>query len=50
MTEQRTSQYGRVAEKTPNSWAIGFTVFAGVLMIMAGGFQVLTGLVAIFEN
>nr|BFE74743.1 hypothetical protein GCM10020092_080440 [Actinoplanes digitatis] len=34
----------------PSGWAIGFTTFAGVLMIMAGAFQALTGLVAIFEN
>ncbi|MET0419109.1 MAG: hypothetical protein ABW022_24105 [Actinoplanes sp.] len=51
MTEQRASQqYGRADEKPPSGWAIGLTVFAGALMIMAGGFQALTGLVAIFEN
>jgi hypothetical protein len=50
MTEQRTSQYRRVDEKPPSGLAIGFTVFAGVMMIMAGGFQALAGLVAVFEN
>ena len=51
MTEQRTSQYGRVDERPPPSgWAVGFTAFAGVMMIMAGGFQAIAGLVAIFEN
>jgi hypothetical protein len=30
--------------------AVGFTVFAGVMMIMSGGFQAIAGLVAIFEN
>ncbi|MBB4765044.1 DUF7144 family membrane protein [Actinoplanes digitatis] len=50
MAEQRTSQHGRVEDRPPSGWAIGFTTFAGVLMIMAGAFQALTGLVAIFEN
>jgi hypothetical protein len=50
MTEQRTSQYRRVDERPPSGVAVGFTVFAGVMMIMAGGFQALTGIVAIFEN
>jgi hypothetical protein len=50
MTEQRTSQYGRVHEKPASGLAVGFTVFAGVIMIMAGAFQAITGLVAIFEN
>ena len=50
MTEQRTSQYGRVHEQPPSGAAVGFTVFAGVMMIMAGAFQALAGIVAIFEN
>jgi len=50
MTEQRTAPYGRVDDKPPSGWAVGFTVFAGVMMIMAGSFQGLAGLVAIFEN
>ena len=50
MTEQRTSQYGRVDERPPSGAAVGFTVFAGVMMIMAGAFQALAGTVAIFEN
>ena len=50
MTEQRTKQYGRVDERPPSGLAIGFAIFAGVMMIMAGGFQAITGLVAIFEN
>ena len=50
MTEQRTSQYGRVDERPPSGAAVGFTVFAGVMMIMAGCFQALAGIVAIFEN
>jgi hypothetical protein len=50
MTEQRTSRYGRVDERPRSGVAVGFTVFAGVMMIMAGCFQALAGVVAIFEN
>ena len=50
MTEQRTSQYRRVEERPRSGLAAGFTVFAGVMMIMAGCFQAIAGLVAIFEN
>ena len=52
MTERPTQNYrptGEAAE-SPSGWATGLIVFAGVLMILAGGFQALTGLVAIFEN
>jgi len=45
------SQYrsaGR-AEET-SGWATGFILFAAMMMIMAGLFQALAGLVAIFEN
>ena len=45
------SQYrsaGR-AEET-SGWAAGFILFAAMMMIMAGLFQALAGLVAIFEN
>ena len=31
-------------------WAVGFTIFAAVMMIMGGIWQALAGLVAIFEN
>src|SRR5829696_7958560 len=33
-----------------NGWAAGFTVFAAVMMIMAGVFHAIQGLVGIFEN
>jgi hypothetical protein len=33
-----------------SGWAVGFTVFAAVMMIMVGVWQALAGLVAIFEN
>jgi hypothetical protein len=48
MTQQPIQEH-RQAEP-PSSAAIGLTIFAGVMMIMAGGFQALAGLVAIFEN
>ena len=33
-----------------SGWAVGFTVFAAVMMIMVGIWQALAGLIAIFEN
>ena len=33
-----------------SGWAVGFTVFAAIMMLMAGAWQALAGLVAIFEN
>jgi hypothetical protein len=52
MTEQVPSQYpsaGR-ADQTTSGWALGFILFAGLMMIMVGVWQALQGLVAIFEN
>ena len=52
MTEQEPSQYpsaGR-ADQATSGWAVGFILFAGIMMIMVGIFQALQGLVAIFEN
>ena len=43
MTKQRH-------DEPPSGVAKGFISFAGVMMIMAGGFQALAGLVAIFED
>lgn len=34
----------------PSSWAIGFTAFAGLMMIMMGIFQALVGISAIAEK
>jgi|Tabmets5t2r1_1033131.scaffolds.fasta_scaffold03873_2 hypothetical protein len=36
--------------RAPSGWAVGFTVFAAIVMIMVGVFQALQGLIAIFEN
>jgi hypothetical protein len=52
MTEQGPSQSpsaGR-ADQATSGWAVGFILFAGIMMIMVGIFQALQGLVAIFEN
>jgi len=52
MTDQASSQYSsRVREQQATSGtAVGFILFAAIMMIMAGGFQALAGLVALFEN
>jgi hypothetical protein len=46
------SQYGRASRTAEDSsgWAVGFTLFAALMMIMAGVWQGLAGLIAIFEN
>ena len=51
MTEQVSPQYRSAAraEKTSGT-AVGFILFAAIMMIMAGVFQAIVGLVAIFEN
>ena len=52
MTEQTASQY-RTAQQdqlAPRRGATGLTTFAGVMMIMAGGFQLFNGLVALLAN
>ena len=48
MTEQTTTSYDTTEPR--NSWAVGFTAFAGVIMIMAGGFQILAGIAAIAKD
>ena len=47
MTE---SGYGSRVREQPPGWAVGFIVFAAVMMMMTGAFQALAGLIAIFEN
>jgi hypothetical protein len=46
------SQYPspRRGKEDISGWAVGFTVFAAIMMIMVGVFQALQGLIAIFEN
>jgi hypothetical protein len=52
MTEQVSPQYRSAAraEEAPSGAAVGFILFAAIMMIMAGVFQAISGLVAIFQN
>ena len=34
----------------PSGWAVGFILFAAIMMILSGVWQALAGLIAIFEN
>jgi hypothetical protein len=45
MTEQRPSQYPSAGrpDQTTIGWAVGFTLFAAIMKIMAGIFQALQG-------
>ncbi len=46
-----TSEYSAAGqEREPSGWAVGFILFAGIMMVISGGFQAFTGLVALFEN
>jgi hypothetical protein len=47
---QPTQNYPSQVDAQPSAAARGLIVFAGVLMIMAGGFQTLAGLVALFQD
>jgi hypothetical protein len=38
------------ARDEAGGWAVGFILFAAVMMIMVGVFQAIAGLVALFEN
>jgi hypothetical protein len=38
------------AREASSGWAVGFALFAALMMIMAGIWQALAGLVAIFQN
>ena len=45
-----TSGYRSARRAEPSGWAVGFILFAAIMMIMVGVFQAFQGLVAIFEN
>ncbi|WP_454858158.1 DUF7144 family membrane protein [Promicromonospora soli] len=49
MTQQPTASQ-RSGSEPPSLWATGFIIFAAVMMMMSGGFQALTGFVALFED
>ena len=51
MTEEAAPQYrsaGRAQEAS--GWAVGFILFAGIMLVMSGFFQAFSGLVALFQN
>jgi hypothetical protein len=48
MTNDAYSRAARGGETT--GWAVGFILFAAIMMIMVGVFQAIQGLVGIFEN
>jgi hypothetical protein len=51
MTEDAySSSAARRAERETSGWAVGFILFAAIMMIMVGVFQALQGLIGIFEN
>jgi hypothetical protein len=51
MTEDAySSPAARRADRETSGWAVGFILFAAIMMIMVGVFQALQGLIAIFQN
>jgi hypothetical protein len=51
VSEQEASQYRSAGRaQATSTWAVGFILFAGIMMVMAGFFQAFSGLVALFEN
>ena len=51
MSEQAAPQYRSAGRaQATSTWAVGFILFAGIMMVMAGFFQAFSGLVALFEN
>ena len=37
-------------KRKTSGWAVGFTMFAAIMLLVAGSFQILAGLAGIFEN
>ncbi len=48
MTDLRTSNETRPSE--PSGWAVGWTLFAGFMMIMIGCFQIIAGLAGLVND
>lgn len=48
-TDRRTGHAATGRDTAPTGW-VGWIIFAGVTMIVLGGFQVIEGLVAVFER
>ena len=39
-----------MSDQQPSGWAIGWTAFAGIMMILMGGWWVIAGLVGLFNS
>jgi hypothetical protein len=51
VTEQAAPQYRSAGrEQETSGWAVGFILFAAIMMIMSGTFQAVAGLVAILKS
>ena len=53
MTDEAYSSSASRADRAgaeTSGWAVGFVLFAGIMMLMVGCFQALEGLVAIFND
>ena len=51
MTEQTSPRYAPAdSDRQASGGAVGLIVFAAVIMMMAGTFQAIAGLIALFEN
>ena len=50
MSNEAYSSSGSRAARETSGWAVGFILFAAIMMIMVGVFQAIQGLIAIFEN
>ncbi len=47
---ESTSMATNRAARPPSAWAVGWTVFAGCILVMVGVYQVIAGLVAIIDD
>jgi hypothetical protein len=50
MSNERYVASGSGADRETSGWAVGFILFAAIMMILAGAFQALQGVVGILEN
>jgi hypothetical protein len=50
MSDAGVPRTSRSSGRAPSSWAVGFTYFAAVMMILIGVFQAFAGLVAIVND
>jgi hypothetical protein len=50
MSFQEQAFEGATPQRETSPWAVGFTVFAGTLMIMMGLFNIFQGLAAVIED